>query len=76
MSVYLIGEAAGELASALATTGVQLRLVGDLWTAVAAAADAAAPARPSCCRPPARAYDQYRDFEARGEHFRALVEAL
>jgi UDP-N-acetylmuramoylalanine--D-glutamate ligase len=26
--------------------------------------------------PACASYDQYRDFEARGEHFRALVEAL
>ena len=26
--------------------------------------------------PACASYDQYRDFEARGEHFRALVEGL
>ncbi len=75
-SVYLIGEAADELASALAPAGVELRLVGGLEAAVTAAADAARPGETVLLSPACASYDQYRDFEARGDHFRTLVEAL
>ena len=72
---YLIGEAAGRLAEDLAGT-VPLRPCGDLERAVAAAADAARPGEVVLLSPACASYDQYRDFEARGEQFRALVGAL
>ena len=34
------------------------------------------PARSCCWRPACASFDSYRDFEERGEHFRALVEEL
>lgn len=73
---YLIGEAAGELARALVATGVGVREVGDLEAAVAAAAAAARPGDTVLLSPACASYDQYTDFEARGDHFRALVEGL
>jgi UDP-N-acetylmuramoylalanine--D-glutamate ligase len=73
-AVYLIGEAAGDLALALGETGVPLHLVGDLERAVAAARRAAQPGQTVLLSPACASYDQYPDFEARGEHFRALVE--
>ncbi len=75
-SVYLIGEASEELARALEPAGVELRRCGGLETAVAAAAGAAAAGDTVLLSPACASYDQYEDFEARGEHFRALVEAL
>jgi UDP-N-acetylmuramoylalanine--D-glutamate ligase len=75
-SVHLIGEGAGEIAAALASTGVPLHDDGDLERAVAAARAAARPGEVVLLSPACASFDQYPDFEARGEHFRALVEAL
>ena len=75
-SVSLIGEAAGELAEALGQTGVTIRQAGDLGTAVVAASAAARPGEVVLLSPACASYDQYPDFEARGDHFRALVRGL
>ncbi|HSC02777.1 MAG TPA: UDP-N-acetylmuramoyl-L-alanine--D-glutamate ligase, partial [Solirubrobacteraceae bacterium] len=74
-AVYLIGEAAGDLAEALATAGVPLRQAGDLEHAVRLARGLAGPGEVVLLSPACASFDQYPDFEARGEHFRALVEA-
>jgi UDP-N-acetylmuramoylalanine--D-glutamate ligase len=73
-AVYLIGEAAGEIEAALAGTGVPMAGCGDLPRAVAAAREAARPGDTILLSPACASYDQYPDFEARGDHFRALVE--
>ena len=52
-----------------------LHEVGDLEHAVAAAAQAASSGEVVLLSPACASYDQYRDFEARGDHFRQLVEA-
>jgi UDP-N-acetylmuramoylalanine--D-glutamate ligase len=75
-AVYLIGEGAGELATALAPADVPLIFADELERAVAAARGAAEPGEVVLLSPACASFDQYRDFEARGEHFRALVEAL
>jgi UDP-N-acetylmuramoylalanine--D-glutamate ligase len=75
-AVYLIGEAAADLARALRPTGVAVHSVGDLERAVTAAAAAARAGETVLLSPACASYDQYHDFEARGEHFRALVGAL
>jgi UDP-N-acetylmuramoylalanine--D-glutamate ligase len=75
-SVYLIGEAAEEIEAALAGSGVPLHQVVDLERAVAAAAAAARPGETVLLSPACASFDHYRDFEARGEHFRSLVSAL
>ncbi len=72
-AVYLIGEAAGELAAALGGSGVPLHQVGDLDRAVAAARRTAAPGETVLLSPACASFDQFADFEARGERFRALV---
>ncbi len=69
---YLIGAAAGELAIAIE----QHELCGDLATAVQAAAAAANPGEVVLLSPACASYDQFRDFEERGDEFRRLVEAL
>ena len=73
-AVYLIGEAARDIAGALEQTGVPLVFVGDLERAVSAARAAAIKGDVVLLSPACASYDQYRDFEARGEHFRELVE--
>jgi UDP-N-acetylmuramoylalanine--D-glutamate ligase len=75
-AVYLIGQAARELAEALAGAGVPLHDVGDLEHAVTTARAAAAPGDVVLLSPACASYDQYRNFEERGEHFRSLVAAL
>jgi UDP-N-acetylmuramoylalanine--D-glutamate ligase len=74
-AVHLIGAAAGELADALAVTGVPLRDDGDLDRAVARARAEAQPGDVVLLSPACASYDQYPNYEARGEHFRALVGA-
>jgi UDP-N-acetylmuramoylalanine--D-glutamate ligase len=76
VSVHLIGDASADLARALAGAGVPVREVGDLETAVSAAAAAARPGDTVLFSPACASFDQYHDFEARGEHFRALVKGL
>jgi UDP-N-acetylmuramoylalanine--D-glutamate ligase len=73
-AVYLIGEAADELAGALQPAGVPLISCGDLDHAVEAAREAAVAGEVVLLSPACASYDQYRDFEARGEHFRECVE--
>jgi UDP-N-acetylmuramoylalanine--D-glutamate ligase len=78
-AAYLIGEAAQKLASALAPAadaGVALHLTGTLEAAVSAAASAARPGDTVLLSPACASYDQFADFEARGDRFRALVGEL
>jgi UDP-N-acetylmuramoylalanine--D-glutamate ligase len=76
---YLIGEAAQEFAGNLGAE-VPHDIVGTLDNAVAAAsrdADTSSAAEPVVLLSPACAsFDQYRNFEVRGDAFRALVRAL
>jgi UDP-N-acetylmuramoylalanine--D-glutamate ligase len=73
---YLIGEAAGELAEALESAGRSYEHAGDLERALAAAAQAARPGDVVLLSPACASFDQFRDFEQRGDEFRRLVEAL
>jgi UDP-N-acetylmuramoylalanine--D-glutamate ligase len=75
-AVYLIGEATAELSAVLDPTGVVVDRSGVLERAVAAAASTAGPGDTVLLSPACASYDQYPDFEARGEHFRALVREL
>jgi UDP-N-acetylmuramoylalanine--D-glutamate ligase len=73
---YLIGEAADEIAEALAAQGVRFQHSRDLENAVADARAEAEPGDVVLLSPACASYDQFRDFEERGERFRELVEAL
>jgi UDP-N-acetylmuramoylalanine--D-glutamate ligase len=73
---YVIGEAAGPLAEDLASAGVPFRLSTTLERAVAEAAAAAQPGEVVLLSPACASYDQFEDFEHRGEEFRRLVENL
>ena len=72
---YLIGAAAERLAEDLAGT-VPLERCGDLPEAVSRAARAARPGDVVLLSPACASYDQYRDYEERGRHFRSLVAGL
>ena len=73
---YLIGEAADEFAIALTRESVPYVVAEDLGTAVARAAERASPGDVVLLSPACASFDQFRDFEARGDAFRELVEAL
>lgn len=83
-AVYLIGEAAPLIAEAFASVGRDegldglpaVRRCGDLERAVRCAAAAATSGDVVLLAPACASFDQYRDFEERGEHFRSLVRAL
>jgi UDP-N-acetylmuramoylalanine--D-glutamate ligase len=70
---YLIGEAARDIAVALELAGVDHELSRDLETAVRAAARNARPGEIVLLAPACASYDQFRDFEERGDAFRELV---
>ena len=82
--VYLIGEAASLIADAFirvgreeGASGVPTPIeCGDLEAAVAAAVRAARPGDTVLLAPACASFDQYRDFEERGDHFMAIVERM
>lgn len=69
--VYRIGAAATRLGPVVGGEAC-----GDLETAVARAAAAAAPGDTVLLSPACASFDQFRDYEERGRRFAALVEAL
>ncbi len=74
-AVYLIGETADELSRVLARVdGVDLRRSGDLETAFAEATASAGPGETVLLSPACASFDQFSDYEARGNRFRELVE--
>ncbi|WP_324828195.1 UDP-N-acetylmuramoyl-L-alanine--D-glutamate ligase [Qipengyuania zhejiangensis] len=74
-AAYTIGKAGPDFA-ALLEGRVPLEQCETLDRAVAIAAVKAEAGDTVLLSPACASFDQYRDFEARGEHFRELVEAL
>lgn len=75
VAAYVIGEAA-DLFERLLAPHMPVTMAGTLDRAVPAAAAAARPGDTVLLSPACASYDQFRDFEARGDRFRELVEAL
>ena len=75
-AVYLIGQAAAELRRALTGRGIELVDAGTLERALGLISALALDGDVVLLSPACASYDQFRDYEARGERFRALVERL
>ena len=78
-AVYLIGEAAEQLSRDLARAAASGAEIVRSGTLEAAVADASARAREDevvLLSPACASFDAFADFEARGDRFRELVEAL
>jgi UDP-N-acetylmuramoylalanine--D-glutamate ligase len=73
--VYLIGEAAGEIAAVL-PSDVAVEQCGELESAVAAAAIHARSGDLVLLSPACASFDQYSSYEERGEHFKQLVREV
>ena len=73
---YLIGEAGPAAGADLAAAGVPVTASGTLEAAVRDAAAVARPGEVVLLAPGCASFDQFANFEARGEAFRAAVRAL
>jgi UDP-N-acetylmuramoylalanine--D-glutamate ligase len=73
---YVIGASGEEIARALDAAGVPVTRAGTLAAALAASAAAARGSDVVLLSPACASFDQFRDFEARGDAFRALVQEL
>lgn len=77
--VYLIGETTSQLLETLASIGandISLHECGDLESALALAWSEADPGETILLSPACASFDQFRDFEDRGDHFRRLVGTI
>jgi UDP-N-acetylmuramoylalanine--D-glutamate ligase len=74
-AAYTIGEA-GEMFAELLRPYMPVSVCGDLRTAVTRAAGVARTEEAVLLSPACASFDQFTDYEARGDAFRAAVEAL
>jgi UDP-N-acetylmuramoylalanine--D-glutamate ligase len=75
-TIHLIGAATDDLAAALDAAGRAYDRDGDLEHALAHAASVAEAGDVVLLSPACASFDQYENFEQRGDRFRELVEAL
>ncbi len=76
-TLIAFGDTGPRLAEAFAVaSGTRVHVVADLADAVDLAVEVATPGDTVLLSPGCASFDQYTDFEARGDHFRSLVEAL
>ncbi|HEX2508288.1 MAG TPA: UDP-N-acetylmuramoyl-L-alanine--D-glutamate ligase [Miltoncostaeaceae bacterium] len=72
---YLVGEAGEEIGRALAREGIPAEDAGTVEAAVAAAAARAVPGQTVLLSPGCASFDQFADYQERGEAFRAAARA-
>jgi UDP-N-acetylmuramoylalanine--D-glutamate ligase len=75
-AVYLTGPAAEPISAAIEPTGVPTIRCANLRQAVNEAAQAARAGSTVLLAPACASFDAYRDYEARGDHFRELVHVI
>lgn len=75
-AVYLNGDTAGALATALDGASTPVTTFATLDEAFAAAAADAQQGETVLLSPAAASFDQFKNYEARGDHFRELATAL
>jgi UDP-N-acetylmuramoylalanine--D-glutamate ligase len=75
-AVYLIGEDASIIEQAIGGGRLELHMCGDLDHALSLAAVTAIHGEVVLLSPGCASFDQFTDFEARGERFRELVQRL
>lgn len=76
VKAYTIGEAGPMFARLLREAGVDVEECETLENAVNRAAEDSLPGEVVLLSPASASFDQFRDFEARGDRFRELVEGL
>ena len=74
--VLLIGEDAGRIEAAIATSGVPVERCANLEVAVASAARNARPGDAVLLSPACASFDMFRDYRHRGDAFAAAARAL
>ena len=74
--IHLIGEVSDDLARAFDAAGVPYVRDGDLTTAISHATEEAQPGDVVLLSPATASFDQFRNFEERGDTFRRIVEEL
>ena len=75
-AVVAIGEAAGEIDAAFAPTGVPVEKAGSMDDAVARARELAAAGDTVLLSPACASFDMFRNYEERGDAFRAAVQRI
>lgn len=75
-AVYLIGEDATAIEQAIGEDRSRVHMCGDLERALSLAAATAVHGEVVLLSPGCASFDQFADFEARGERFRELVQRL
>ena len=73
---YLVGEAGDEIGEALGLEGIVVEASGTIPAAVTSASRRASPGDVVLLAPACTSFDQYANFEARGDDFRAAVRGI
>ena len=75
--IYLIGETADEIGEVLEPAGLEIvRYCEDLEAAVSEAAGASVPGEAVLLSPACASFDQFQNYEDRGDAFRSFVKEL
>jgi UDP-N-acetylmuramoylalanine--D-glutamate ligase len=75
-AAYTVGEAGPRFAELIEAAGVRVERCEFISEAVRRARDAARPGEVVLLSPACASYDQFRDYEKRGTHFRLMVSAM